>query len=162
MNISTINIYQNIAGKSPPNSHSLSMYSNQSHANDGGFGKRASRCTFGVIAINSAKVHPSCDVRILSDIDYRDRVVFDESVALRDQIVLVGPDMRHVKQVVPSYRPSVTLHGESAGLRVACIQNHKILSVCDGPVTKISRPFPKSRCTLGVQGRRMVSGSIVR
>lgn len=146
MNISTTNIYQNIKGKSPPSSHFfVDVASNQSHVRTTVVLDSVLReCTFGVIAINSKQKSIPLAMFEFFQISITETEWYSMNpVALRDQIVLLGPDMRHVKQVVLSYRPSVTLHGESVRLRVACFQNHKILSVCDGPATKISRPFPK-------------------
>ena len=146
MLVSTTNIYQNIKGKSPPSSHFfVDVASNQSHVRATVVLDNVLReCTFGVIAINDRKKTIPLALFEFFQISITETEWYSmKPEVIRDHTILVGPPMRHVKQVVICYRPSVTLHGDAVTLRVVCFHKGKALCFGDSPQVKISKPFPR-------------------
>jgi len=143
MLISTTNIYENIQGKLPPESHFfVDVASNRSHVRTTVVLDNASReCTFGVIAIDeNRKTIPMLLFESFQISTTGTEWFSMKPIPLRDQTIFVGPDMKHVKEVIVAYRPSVALHGGAVTLRVVLFEKGTAMGFCDSPVVKISKP----------------------
>lgn len=147
MKITTKNIYQNLKGKSPPSSHFfVDVASNESHVQTTVVLDSVLReCTFAIIATNKKKKSMPLEMFEFFEISTIEMEYFYQMnpFIVRNEIMLVGPEMKHIKQVVLSYRPSVALHGDEVKLRVVCIHKGKALCFGDSPQVKISKPFPR-------------------